>query len=65
MGLFRDAFVDFNNALELMPGNRELKKVILKVKDGFKNEMSSSIMSCYSTDSIKFIDDCSVDMDAS
>jgi len=65
MGLFRDAFVDFNNALELMPGNRELKKVILKMKDGFKNEMSSSIMSCYSTDSIKFIDDCSVDMDAS
>ena len=65
MGLFREAFVDFNNALELMPGNRELKKVILKMKDGFKNEMSASIMSCYSTDSIKFIDDCSVDMDAS
>jgi len=65
MGMFRDAFVDFNDALELMPGNNELKKVILKMKDGFKNEMSSSIMSCYSTDSIKFIDDTSMEMDAS
>jgi len=62
LGMARDAFVDFNTALDIMPGNRELKRVILKMKDGFRNEMSSSFMS-FSSDSIKFMDDCSVDME--
>jgi len=63
LGLAREAFIDFNLALELMPGNRELRRVILRMKEGFKNtEMSSSFMSC-SNESIRFIDDGSaVDM---
>merc|ERR1719480_190408 len=36
LGLTREAFVDFNTALELMPGNRELRRVILRMKEGFR-----------------------------
>jgi len=63
LGLAREAFMDFNMALELMPGNRELRRVILRMKEGLRNtEMSSSFMSC-SNESIRFIDDGSaVDM---
>ena len=63
VNIIREAFIDFNLALELMPGNRELRRVILRMKEGFKNtEMSSSFMSC-SNESIRFIDDGSaVDM---
>ena len=63
VNIIREAFIDFNLALELMPSNRELRRVILRMKEGFKNtEMSSSFMSC-SNESIRFIDDGSaVDM---
>lgn len=63
LGLAREAFIDFNLALELMPGNRELRRVIFRMKEGFRNtEMSSSFMNC-SNESIRFIDDGSaVDM---
>ena len=63
LGLYREAFEDFNTALELMPGNAQLRRVILKMKEGFRSEMSSSFMSFCSSESIKFIDDCSVDME--
>ena len=49
--------MDFNTALELMPGNRELRRVILRMKEGFRNDMTSSFMSCCSHESIRFIDD--------
>ena len=64
LGLTREAFMDFNTALELMPGNRELRRVIIRMKEGFRNDMSTSFMSCCSNESIRFIDDGStVDME--
>ena len=60
----REAFVDFNTALELMPGNRALRRVILRMKEEFRSDMSASFMSSCSNESIRFIDDGSaVEMD--
>ena len=64
LGMFREAFLDFNSALEMMPDNVELRRVILKLKKGFTADMSSSFMSFTSHDSIKFIDDSSADIEA-
>jgi len=62
LGLMHEAFMDFNTANDLMPGNKELKRVILKMKEGFSHDMNSSYISYCSSDSIKFIDE-SVEME--
>ena len=55
----KEALADFKSALQLVPENRELRRVILKLGGGIRDEMSSSFLSqsFQSSESLKFIDE--------
>ena len=55
----KEALGDFKSALQLVPQNRELRRVILKLREGIRDEMSSSLLSqsFQSSESLKFIDE--------
>ena len=57
----KEALADFKSALQLVPENRELRRVIMKLRGGIREEMSSSFLSqsFQSSDSLKFIDESS------
>ena len=57
----KEALGDFKAALQLVPENRELRRVIMKLREGIREEMSSSFLSqsFQSSDSLKFIDESS------
>ena len=57
----KEALGDFKAALQLVPENRELRRVIVKLREGIREEMSSSFLSqsFQSSDSLKFIDESS------
>ena len=57
----KEALADFKSALQLVPENRELRRVILKLRGGIRDEMSSSFLSqsFQSSESLKFIDESS------
>ena len=57
----KEALADFRAALQLVPENRELRRVILKLRGGIRDEMSSSFLSqsFQSSESLKFIDESS------
>ena len=55
----KEALGDFKSVLQLVPQNRELRRVILKLREGIRDEMSSSLLSqsFQSSESLKFIDE--------
>ena len=55
----KEALGDFKSALQILPQNRELRRVILKLREGIREEMSSSFLSqsFQSSDSLRFIDE--------
>ena len=57
----KEALADFRAALQLVPENRELRRVILKLRDGMSS--SVSFQNFQSSDSLRFTDDSSVEMD--
>merc|ERR1711990_807984 len=61
LGMTKEALADFKSALQLVPENRELRRVILKLRGGIRDEMSSSFLSqsFQSSESLKFIDESS------
>lgn len=61
----KEALGDFKAALQLVPQNRELRRVILKLREGMREGMSSSVsfQNFQSSDSLRFIDEISVEMD--
>ena len=65
LGMTKEALGDFKAALQLVPQNRELRRVILKLREGMREGMSSSVsfQNFQSSDSLRFIDEMSVEMD--
>ena len=56
----KEALADFRAALQLAPENRELRRVILKLRDGMSS--SVSFQNFQSSDSLRFIDESSYRM---
>jgi len=66
LGLTKEALLDFRAAAQLLPENRELRRVVLKLSSaGRPDQMSTSFSShsFQSTDSLRFIDESSVEME--
>jgi len=61
LGMTKEALGDFKAALQLVPQNRELRRVILKLREGMSS--SVSFQNFQSSDSLRFIDEMSVEMD--
>jgi len=61
MGLLKEALVDFSTALELVPNNKDIEKSMRKLKEemGCENQLVELPSMFGSSDSIRFIDDCS------
>eukprot|EP00092_Neocalanus_flemingeri_P047558 GFUD01053935.1.p1 GENE.GFUD01053935.1~~GFUD01053935.1.p1 ORF type:complete len:403 (-),score=126.35 GFUD01053935.1:99-1178(-) len=61
MGMSREALLDFSSALELDPDNRDIKKVIIKLKEemGCENQLVKLPLRYGSSESIQIMDDCS------
>jgi tetratricopeptide (TPR) repeat protein len=63
-GNYEDALVDLNEALKLVPTNREVNKIILKVKEEMKQpgELVKLALGFDSSETISYIDDTSTNV---
>jgi len=63
-GNYEDALIDLNEALKLVPTNREVNKIILKVKEEMKQpgELVKLALGFDSSETISYIDDTSTNV---
>ena len=61
MGMMKEALVDYSTALEIVPNNRDIERSMKKLKEemGCENQLLELPSMFASSDSIRFIDDCS------
>merc|ERR1712142_128708 len=61
MGMMKEALVDYSTALEIVPNNRDIEKSMKKLKEemGCESQLVELPSMFGSSDSIRFIDDCS------